>query len=38
MLEVTNLPPLWLAYIADPSDSGNRRNDSFLYENNYVVF
>ena len=32
MLDIKNLPALWLVYLADPSDSGNRRNCSFLYE------
>ena len=33
MLEVKNLPSLWLVYLADPSDSGNGRNCSILCEN-----
>ncbi len=25
-MDTTPLPPLWLAYLGDPSDSGNRGN------------
>lgn len=29
-MEVSLMPPLWLAYVSDPSDSGEQSHDSHM--------